>query len=816
PRVDDLWSDLKYSARMLVKNPAFTAAAVLTLALGIGLNAATFSAIHGILLRPLPGVEAPERLVQLYRRWGGIEFGSNSVPHYQDVRDRTGDVFESVSIWRFAPMALAADGQTERVMGMLVSADFFRTYGVPPHMGRTFIPGEEDVGPGAHPVVVLGHAFWETRFGADPGVVGRTLILNGHSFEVVGVAPPDFKGPASFAAVPLYVPVMMQREILPGSDLLEARGWNSFTMVGRLGEGVTVARAQEAMDALLTGLREEFPDDYDNQVGTRLVLQNEAGIHPMFAQASMAMGSVMMAVVALLLLIACVNVANLFLARARDRRREMAVRLSLGAGRGRIVRQLLTESVLFAAVAGAGGVVLARFATRALNAYHPPIDGPWSFSVELDGTVLLFTAGISVLAGLLFGMVPALQATRPDTMAAVKGGGDDRPGRSRASSALVVFQMALSLLLLVSAGLFIRSLQGATEIDPGFTDPASVATASLDPAMLGYDEAATRALQDRLLDQVAALPEVSSAGLVAWLPLGLSNSDRGVGVPGYEFAEDERRSIAYTMATEGYLETMGVRVLEGRTFRRTDDEGGAPVMVVNQRFAERFWPGESALGKTVETAGRSWQVVGVVETGKYQSLGEDPAQFMYFPQRQLFDAATTVVARTQGDPAAVLGRIRSLVREIDPDLPVYDLRSMEDHMGFALLPARLAGIVLGLFGVLGLTLAAVGIYGVMAYSVSQRRRELGIRMALGAQRTQVEGMVVREGMRLAVAGAVLGLAGAVGAGRLVQGMLYNVSPLDPLAFTVVPLTLLAVAAAAVYLPARRAARADPVRALKSE
>ncbi|HSG46342.1 MAG TPA: ABC transporter permease [Longimicrobiales bacterium] len=814
--MSNLMQDLRYSVRMLTKSPVFTVAAVVTLALGIGLNATTFSAIHGIFLRPLPGVEAPEELVQLYRSWGGIEYGSNSVPHHQDVRDRTEDVFEGVSIWTFSPVAVATDGQTERIMAMMVSADFFRTFGVTPLLGRAFIPGEEDVGPGAHPVAVLGHGFWESRFGGDPGVLGRTITLNGHTFQVVGVAPEAFKGPVSFANTPLYVPVMMQREIQPGSDLLESRGMNSFNMVARLRDGVTLARAQESVDAVLSGLREEYPDHYDDQLGTRMVLQTEAGIHPSFAGASMAMSTVMMSVVGLLLLIACVNVANLFLARARDRRREMALRLSLGASRGRIVRQLLTESVLFALLAGAAGVLLAHFATRALNAFRPPMDGPWAFNVELDGTVLLFTAAISVAAGILFGMIPALQATKPDTIAAVKGDADDRAGRSRMSSALVVFQMALSLLLLVSAGLFIRSLQGATKIDPGFAEPRSLATAALDPGLQGYDEAGSREVLDRLMTSLEALPEVSSAGMVSWLPLGLNSSDRGVIIPGYEFAEGERSSIPYNHVTEGYLETMGVGMVEGRTYRRSDDEAGAPVLVVNRRFAERFWPGESALGKTVETAGRSWEVIGVVETGKYQSLGEDPAEFMFLPHRQVFRAGMTVVARTAGDPQAVLGRIRGIVREIDPEMPVYDLRTMEDHMGIALLPARLGGIVLGLFGILGLTLAAVGIYGVMAYSVSQRRRELGIRVALGAERTQVEGMVLREGLRLAGVGAVIGLAGAVAAGRLVEGLLYNVSGLDPVAFTAVPAALLAVAALAVWVPARKAARSDPIQALKSE
>jgi len=517
----------------------------------------------------------------------------------------------------------------------------------------------------------------------------------------------------------------------------------------------------------------------------------------------------------LLLLIACVNVANLFLARARERRREMGIRLSLGAGRARIVQQLLTESLVFSALAGAAGLGLAALAVRVLSSVRPPVDGPWLFAIDLDRRVLGFTLLISLAAGLLFGLAPALQAARADTMSAVKGDSGGRT-RSRMSASLVVLQMALSLLLLISSGLFLRSLQGATRIDPGFDEPRNIAIASMDPGLQGYDEARGRAFQDRLLAEVRALPDVRAVGFSDWLPLGMASSDRGVTIPGYEFAEGERQSLNYARVTEGYLEAMGVDFLEGRTFTAQDDAAGPPVIIVNRRFAERFWPGESALGKVVTTAGDDRQVVGVVETGKVRSLGEAPTELMYLPQRELYASGVTMVVRTSGDPATVLRRVRELVRSEDADMPVFDVRTMEDHMGFALLPARLGGSVLGLFGVLGLVLAAVGIYGVMAYSVAQRTRELGIRVALGSDRSAVLRMVVREGMRLAGLGVVIGLIGAVVASRLLAGLLYGIEPLDPVAFSLVPLTLVAVAALAVYLPARRAARMDPVRALKTE
>ncbi|KPJ83855.1 MAG: hypothetical protein AMS19_02950 [Gemmatimonas sp. SG8_23] len=814
--MNDILRDLRFSVRMLLKNPMFTIAAVTTLALGIGLNAATFSTVYGLLLSPLPGTEDPDELVQIYREWPGIEYGSVSVPHYQDIRDRTEGVFDDVASWYLEPLSVASDGRSERTIGMVVSANFFQTFGVQPALGRAFIPGVEDRDPGAHAVAVVSHGFWESRFGADPGVVGRSISLNGHPFEIVGVAPADFDGPVNFAAPPIYVPLMMANVLTPAFNRLEARGSNSMNVVARLRDDATLDRATERLDAVLLQLREEYPRSYENQVGHTVVLQRDAGIHPSFGDAQRGMSTVMMVVVGLLLLIACVNVANLFLARARDRQREMGIRLSMGASRLRIIQQLLTESLLFSLVAGAAGLGLANVATGFLANFRPPIDGPWAFNVETNSAVLWFTASVSLAAGFIFGMAPALQSAKPDTVSAIKGASSARVGRSRASSALVVAQVALSLLLLISSGIFLRSLQAATQIDPGFDSPRNLVMASVDPGLQGYEEARSRAFWDRMLDEVSALPEVSGVGLAVVAPLSLGSSDRTVNVPGYEFAEGERASLHYTYVSEGYVEAMGIELAEGRSFTRQDDENGPPVMIVNQRFADRFWPGQSALGKIVETGGREWEVIGVVETGKYNSLGEDPTEFMYFPLRIMFRSDRVLVARAEGDPQAVLQRVQQIVRAADPEMPVYDVRTMEDHMGIALLPARLAGSVLGIFGLLGLTLAAVGIYGVMAYSVSQRTRELGIRVALGADRGSVLQLVLGEGLRLAALGTLIGLGGALAAAQLVRGLLYNASPIDPIAFTLVPLTLLGVAALAVYLPARRAARVDPIGALKSE
>jgi len=808
--------DLRFSMRMLRKNLVFSTAAVLTLALGIGLNAATFSTVRGTLLRPLDGVPDPGELLQVYRTWPGLEHGSVSIPHYQDLRDRMTDVFEGLAAYNFAPMSLSIDGRSDRTLGMVVSANFFQTYGVAPALGRPFVPGVEDEGAGAHPVVVLGDAFWRGRFGGDPGVIGKTLLIGGSPYQVVGVAPATFKGPTVFADVPLYVPLMMEAEVSGSRSMINARGSNAMSVVGRLRDGQTVERAAAQLESVLSALRDEYPEDYDDQIGHTLVLQNDAGIHPSFRNAQMGMSTVIMVVVGLLLLIACVNVANLFLARARERRREMAIRLSLGASRSRIVQQLLTESVMFGAVAGIAGLGLAYAALGVVGQIRPPIDGPWHFNVQMDRTVLLFTLGISVLTGVLFGLAPALQASRADTVSSIKEGGDVRAGGSRVINGLVVAQIALSLLLLISSGLFLRSLQGAASIDPGFSDPGNLATASIDPGLQGYDPVGTREFLDGVLEAVGALPQVTGVGMTTTHPLGLTGADRSVTIPGYEFAEGELQSLKYAIVTEGYLEAMGVSLAEGRTFTSSDDDASAPVIVVNRRFAERFWPGESALGRIVQTAGEEREVVGVVATGKYQSLGEPPTEYMYLPQRELFRSQMSIVARTSRDPQETLAQIRTIVRAMDPNMPVFDVRTMENHMGLALLPARIGGMALGLFGLLGLTLTAVGIYGVMAYSVAQRKRELGIRMALGADRRRVVRLVLKEGMRLTLIGTVLGLLGAALTGRLIKGLLYNVGALDPVAFAGVPAVLIAVALMAVYVPARRAAGLDPMRVLNAE
>ena len=811
----NLYQDLRFALRMLLKSPMFTAAAVVTLALGIGLNAAVFSAVNALMFRPLPEVRNDAELVQLYRTWpGDMLYGSNSIPHYQDLRDRVEAFGGDVAAWTFVAMSLSADGRSERIMGNMVSANYFDVLGAPPIMGRGFLP-EEAVDPGAHRVIVLGHSFWQTRFGADPAIVGRTVTLNGQSWTVIGVAREGFKGSMPMVDPPVYAPLMMQQELIPGYNLIEARGNNWMNVIARRRPGFTVEQTRQSLNAFLIQMRQEYPDHYDES-GIHLVPQKEAGIHPMLRSAQVGMSAVTMVVVAFLLLIACINVANLFLARAGERRKEMGIRLSLGAKRGRIITQLLTESVLFSLIAGGTGLLLAFWAIGIANSLSLPIDVAVDFDLSIDRTVLLFTLALSLLTGVLFGLAPALQASKPETVSALKGEFSLEPGgKNRLISTLVVAQTALSILLLISSGLFLRGLQAATSVDTGF-EPENLLVASVDPGLQGYDRQRAEVFYRELEAGLRALPGVQAVGLARMVPLSLNSSDRGVSIPGYEPAPNEGMSIRYNMVTPGYFAAMGIPVLAGRPFGEEDTRDGTAVIVVNQKFADRFWPGENALGKIVQTAGEDRVVIGVVKTGKYFSLGEEPQDFMYLAQAQVWSFPMTLHVRTAGDPEQLAPLVRREVQRLDASMPVADLRTMTNQLGIALFPARLVGITLGLFGILGMILAAVGVYSVMAYSVTQRTREIGIRVALGASWRQVVGMIVRRGMSLVGAGVVIGLLGAVGASRVMAGLLYGVSAVDPMTFIGVPALLCAVALLASFLPARRAAATDPMMTLRAE
>ncbi len=813
--VSALRQDLRFAFRMFVKSPLFTTIVVVTLALGIGLNTAVFSAVEALIFRPLPGARATHELVQLYKTApGGANYNSNSIPHYFDLRDRTPTVFSGVATWTFQDLNITADARPQTVMGQMVSANFFTVFGVTPAKGRFFTP-DEDVGRGAHPVAVLSHGAWRTMFGEDPQIVGRSVSVNGQAMTIVGVAPPEFIGAIPMAQPVLWVPLMQLVQIRPGSARdFENRGNNYMNVVARLAPGVSVAQAKSRLDAVMSELQREYPDDY-RDAGINLVRQDDAGIHPMFRSAQVGLSSVVMAVVGLLLIIACVNVANLFLARARDRAREMAVRIALGARRAALVRQLLVESLVFSVVSGAAGLLVAMIAIRLANGITLPIDIVFSPDLRLSTPVLLFAIAVSVVTGMLFGIAPALQATRPDLIPALKGEAPAGQSRSRTSKGLVVAQMALSIVLLISAGLFLVNLRGATALDKGF-DGDNLLIADVNPGLQGYPRAQSENFYRQLLERLRANPSVRDAALISDLPLGLGNSDRGVIIPGYTPGPNEGMSISYARTSPGYFATMGIRLLEGREFTAQDDSSAATVIVVNQHFVDRFWPGQSGLGRIVQAGGRDFRVVGVVPTGKYLRLGEDPTAFMYFSHPQMWTSSMSIVVRTAGDPLAFTPQLRREVTALDANLPLSSVRSMDGHLGISLLPARVAGTALGVFGIIGLLLASVGMYGVMAYSVSQRTREIGIRMAIGATAANVVALIMRQGLSLVLIGAAIGLAGALAASRALASVLYGGDALNPATFVLVPLILIAVAALATFVPARRASGIHPAVTLRAD
>jgi len=806
--------DIRYAVRVLIKNPMFTGVVVLTLALGIGLNTAVFSVIDGLLLRPLPGTRAPDELVQLYRTYRGEQFGSNSIPHYLDVRERSGNTFSGVTLWDFETMNLATGGRNERVLGVMASANHFSVLGVNAALGRTFVPAE-DTGRGAHPVAVLSWSTWKGAFGGDPKIIGRSIILNGRSYSVIGVAPKEFRGALPLVIPAMWVPLTQFDDIRPGQrDGYTSRGSNSFNVVARLKPGVTLAQANAQMKALIAGLRAEHPEDYE-QSEINIVLQSQAGIHPTFKSAQVALSSVVMAVVGVLLLIACVNVANLFLARARDRAREMAVRLSLGAKRSRLVQQLLTESLLFAGLSGLVGVGLAWWVIKLANRIQLPMSVDFSADLHLSPLVVAFAFGVSLLTGLLFGLAPALQATNPSLIPALKGEAPAGQSRSRASKGLVVAQMALSIVLLVSAGLFLRDLQNVTTVDKGFV-AENLLIADLAPGLQGYSRARSEEFYRRMREKLTDSPNVKAVGFVDNVPLGLSENDSYVEIAGYTPSKNENMSLQNTRVTPGYFEAMGIQLKQGRGFTEQDDTASVRVMIVNEQMAKKYWAGTSPIGKTVKYGGKEHTVVGVVPTGKYQRLGEPPTPFYYLAQEQHWSESMSIVIRTTGDPQVVAPVLRSAASSFDETLPVSDIRTMTRHLGIALMPARLAGAALGVFGLLGLVLASVGMYGVMAYTVSQRRREIGIRMAIGAAGGDVVGMIMKQGLSLVIIGAAIGIGGALAASRLLRGVLYSPSVIDPMTFAGVPLLLTAVAALASWLPARRASGVNPLEALRRE
>jgi predicted permease len=827
--MDAVWQDLKHAARTLAKSPGFTLVVVLALALGIGANTAIFTLLDQVMLRLLP-VERPEELVLLDGPGANMGAFFNdqafSYPMYRDFRDKN-QVFAGV-IARFGvPLSLEHKGQPERAAGELVSGNFFEVLGVPAALGRT-LQASDDRTPGGHPVVVLSHGFWQRRFGADQKIVGETLKVNGLPFTVVGVAAAGFHGVDVGASPDLFLPLAMKAQATPTWNELENRRFMWLNVLARLKPGLSPEQAAAGMQVLYRQINEEelarmgvvsarFRERF---TAKRLeVLPGYRGLSYLRRQFTTPL-LLLMGMVGLVLLIACANVANLLLARAAAREREIAIRLALGARRGQIVRRILVESLVLSALGGAAGLALSGFVGEALLRLLPFEQASRTFQASPDARVLAFTLAVSLLTGLAFGLVPAAQATRPLPASALKeeGSASSGAGHVRFRKGLVVAQVALSLLLLVGAGLFARSLYNLRTLDPGF-ETGKLLSLAVQPDLNGYSAEASRQLFRRLQERFLAEPGVAAASLATSPLMTDSRMQFTVQVDGYERKEDENTNLFANRVGPGYFRTMGIPVLAGREFDERDGVGAPKVALMNETAARYFFKAESPIGRRFGLGGQSreFEIVGLVKDGKAYSLRDAPERFFYLPVLQDENPSdATFYVRARGATDALARRLREVVREVDASLPVYGMSTMERTVDESLFFERMIAALSTAFGLLATVLAALGLYAVMSYAVLRRTREIGIRMALGAERGRVLWLVLREVAILAAVGVALGLPSALGLARLVSSQLYGLSPADPPTLALATLVLAAVAFLAGYLPASRATRVDPLTALRYE
>jgi predicted permease len=819
--------DLRGGLRMLKKSPGFTFVAVLSLALGIGANTAIFTIINAVFLHPLP-VEEPARLAEMFTN-DTLTFNANanfqltgtSLPNYEDYRDQN-KVFSGLAMVTF-PIPLNWGGQAEpqQLNASLVSGNFFDVLGVKPYRGRTFIPdGDKKIG--GNPEVVLSYSLWARRFGSDDKFIGQTIALNGTPYTVVGVAPPGFKGIVSLGRPDvLWIPVTMRDYVLTGQlkDWENNRRFRWTSIVGRLKPQVSVAEAQAAMKTIAAGLEKEYPRDNKGRTVEIFPLNESAlGINQR-RQFSLA-GGVLMSVVGLVLLIACVNLANLLLAQAAKREKELSIRVAMGAGRFRLVRQLLTESTVLSLLGGVAGLLVAYWGRNVLWSFRPPFLLDGSIDLSFDARVVGFTLVVSVLTGLVFGIIPAIKASGTDVNEVLKTGG--RGGalgwtHNRLRGLLVISEIALALVALVGSGLFLRSMQNAQQFNPGF-ESQNLLQMNFDLGALRYDADHGQQFFRDAIERAKTVPGVVSVSVS-------SNGVFGGGLAGTIFREGEQTDpnnrgtlVNFDDVTPGHFETMRIPLISGRDFTDFDRENTTRVAVINEAMAKIVWPGQEALGKrfAIVQEPNLLQVVGVVGTTVIGQIGEDPQPIAYLPMRQQYSPFGTLVVHTNSNPEPLIGAVRTQVQQIDKNLAFTNAQTVQQILGQGLWAARMGAALLGLFGALALILASIGIYGVLAYSVAQRTSEIGLRMALGAQPRQVLGLVLRQGMLLALIGATVGILVALPVARMAGGLLYGVSTTDPLTYAGITLLLMGVALLACYLPARRATRIDPLIALRVE
>jgi predicted permease len=814
--------DIVYGVRMLTKNPGVTLVAVITLALGIGANTAIFSGVNAFLMRPLP-VTRPEELIRPMEIAEDRELSDEmSYPDFLDYRSQSSS-FVGLSAEDMVPAAVDSENQNDVIWGQVVSANYFDVVQVNPLLGRTFAP-DEDKTVGANPVLVLGYSLWQRRFGSDANIVGKTVRLNNRPYEVIGVAPESFTGTKFALSMDFWAPISMAEDLRRAPKLLEDRGSHWMNVLGRIKPGVTLDQASAELSGIAERINQTYPNNRSSGTRALVMIETDGRFEDMGTVFKSA-GAIAMAIVGLVLLIACANVANLMLARAAARRKEIGIRLALGASRTRLIRQLLTESLLLAVLGGGLGLLLAVWVTKLMEGFIPVLE----YTIikdffALDSRALIFTAVVSLATGLIFGLAPAWHSSNPDVVPVLKGlpemAHKRRLRRFTLRNSLVVAQVALSFTVLVCGGLFIKSFRKAQTMDPGFNNPNGLIL-SLSPQLVGYDNDQSRNFYRQLVERTRNLPGVEGAGMARLLPLGDSSNSNGPVLKEGETLPrgSSGRTIMTNVIGPGYFQTMQIPLVEGRDFDERDQPKTQSVIVINQRMAEMLWPGESAVGKRVFIGTESrepLEVVGVVKTGKYRALAEEPRPYIYYSMTQWRPGNMSLVVRSSIDPRGLVGAIRKEVQTLDRNVPVSGVKTMSEHLTYALWAPNMAASFSIAFGVLAVLLSAVGLYSVMAYVVSQRTREVGIRMALGAERSHVLKMITKQGMWLAGVGVVIGLLLALALVRVLSALLIGISGYDVGIFVIVPLLLATVALVACYLPARRATKVDPLIALRYE
>ena len=816
--MESLLRDVRLAVRTMRRSSSFTAIAVLCLALGIGATSTIFGIVDVLFFRPPAGVGDPTAIVRPYiaRTSGNIRTGPKGNPRtsyaeYLDLRDNQRSL-SGLAAFMDVALSVGEGLSTEHADGLLVSGNYFSVLEVVPALGRFFVP-EEDNGPGSPPAVVLSHTYWQRHFGGDSTAIGQRLRVDGQPYTIVGVAPAGFHG-IDAGAADLWIPVAQAEHLGYGTFFFTNRYSIQIQTVGRLARGITREQAQANLQSIIRDVAAHQDTtsamhlDHNPKLTLGPILSARG---PNVSQQAMIARWLALAA-ALVLAIACANTANLLLARAAARRKEIAIRLSVGASRWRLIRQLLTESVMLAVLGAAGGILLAVWGTQLVPTVGLP---PLQFFAQ--GRVLIFAVAAAVICGILFGLAPALSASRTELAIAMKEGtreGTDR--RSRLRSTLMVAQVALAVLLLTGAGLFVHSLRNVQTTDPGF-DIDHLVFAQLDLASVGFPDSLVGPFYERALERVRVIPGVTSVTTTLSTPMDGSTYGMGYRIPGRTSTSDGESAITQ-FGGPAYFATIGTRILQGRDFTAADREESEPVAIVNEAFANKNWPGESPIGKCIDDYKVCHVVVGVAKNAKYESITETPREVIFLPVAQSEWARTggALLIRTAGNPSAVIPSVRQTLLEMRSNLPYPEVKTLEDIMRPQLQPRRLGAAMFGVFGLLALVLAAIGLYGVVSYAVTQRTREVGIRMALGAQQVHVVSLVVRQGALLTLVGLVIGIAAALGAARLITHLLFGVSATDPITFVGVAVVLAAVAALASYLPARRATKVDPIIALRAE